>query len=407
LLGALVLGWAAGVSVFLLHRIVVTNDSMSNYGHVWLISDFFQQHHHLPWRLDQLSHGDAPAYPYGFVAWTTAALVRPALGDWVCTLWMVIGIAGVISGTFLAFPEVRRPAAAACILANPILVETIVLFQMPFAWAAAMFLFGIWAYRTDRFWIAVILVGAAQANHAPVLMPIVGLAVLINLRFADRRRMLTGYGVSLLIAAPAAVIVLASPEVGSASRATLVGNLLGTVSLRSLVFLVPVLAAILSLRRPSWLLPAAVGLVALNVILVPLRHNEFAWGLFFRQPDTEVSAFARTPAFEPGATYRILRSGDGKVGMYQLIRAGARLDSEFFPESIDRRSWDSTAEYAKFLEGRSVEYVMLFDNYSVFETNEASLLNTMTTDSCAAEVVRNPDFVVYRVHPANCAADVP
>ena len=56
-------------------------------------------------------------------------------------------------------------------------------------------------------------------------------------------------------------------------------------------------------------------------------------------------------------TYRILRAGDGKVGMYQVLRAGGRLDSEFFPESIVRRTWPSAAEYCTFLRGRHVDRV--------------------------------------------------
>ena len=47
-----------------------------------------------------------------------------------------------------------------------------------------------------------------------------------------------------------------------------------------------------------------------------------------------MARFVTSSAFRPGLTYRVLRTSDGKVGMYQVIRAGGRLDSEFFPESI-------------------------------------------------------------------------
>ena len=407
MLGALIVAWAAAASVFLLHRIVVTNDSLSNYGHVWLISEHLREHHWLPWTLPALLHGTAQAFPYGFVLWTSAALLRPLLGDWVSTLWMVAGIVGVIAGTFAAFPELRKPVAAACVLANPVLVETFILFQMPFAWAASMFLFAVWAYRRERLVLAVVLAGAAQATHAPVLMPIAGVAAAAAWWFRpdERRRLLACYGASLAIAAPAAVVVLVSPVVEDASRATIIANLAGTVGWRALVFLVPLGIVLVSRGREAWLFPIAVGLIALNVLLVPLRHDGYAWGLFFREPDGQVSGFTRTGAFEPGATYRILRAGDGKVGMYQLIRAGGQLDSEFFPESIDRRSWSSEREYATFLSGRSVEYVMLFSNYDPrFGTNEGSLLETMVGDHCATVVTRQYAYVVYRVQPSSCEA---
>lgn len=406
-LGGLIAAWAAAASLFLLHRIVVSNDSLSNYGHVWLISEHIREHHWLPWTLPALLHGDAQAYPYGFIPWTLAALLHPWLGDWVSTAWMVVGTAGLIAGTFAAFPEVRKPLAAACVLANPVLVEMFILFQMPFSWAAALFLFAVWAFRREGTVTAVVLAGAAQATHPAVLMPIALAAVVLACwKQPGRRQELTiCYVISVAIALPAAIVVLTSPVVEDASRATIAANLVGTVAWRSLVFVVPAAIAVAGSRRSGWLAGCAGALIALNLLLVPLRHNAFAWGLFFREPDGQVAAFARSTDFEPGATYRILRAGDGKVGMYQLVRAGAQLDSEFFPESIGRRSWPSERAYATFLESRSVEYVLLFSNYDrTFGTNEGSLLETMAEERCATVIRRNVQYVVYRVTPGECGA---
>lgn len=406
-LGLLIAAWLAAFSLFLLHRIVVSNDSLSNYGHVWLISQHLREHHWLPWKLPQLLHGSAQAFPYGFVPWTLAALLRPLLGDWGSTLWMVIGTAGVIAATFAAFPELRRPLAAACVLANPVLVEMFILFQMPFSWAAAMFLAAVWAFRRERYLLAALLAGAAQATHAAVLMPVVlGAAALTFWRCpAARRPLAATYAGSLVLAVPVAAIVLASPVVEDTSRVTVATNLLGTVAWRALVFAVPALLAWLAVRRQRWLPAALLALVVLNPLLVPLRHNSFAWGLFFRSPDRTVESFTRGSLFEPGATYRILRAGDGKVGMYQLIRAGAQLDSEFFPESIDRRSWPNEDSYARFLASRSVEYVMIFENYDrTFGSNEGNMLTGMVADGCATVTVRNPGYAVYNVNPSHCGA---
>ena len=64
--------------------------------------------------------------------------------------------------------------------------------------------------------------------------------------------------------------------------------------------------------------------------------------------------------------------------MYQLIRHGARLDSEFFPESIVRRSWGSARVYSAFLRHRRVDYVMVFGTYDrKYHTDEHSLLDRL------------------------------
>ncbi|MCC6959657.1 MAG: hypothetical protein IT301_07395 [Dehalococcoidia bacterium] len=405
LLGALIAAWTAAISLLLLHRIVVSNDSLSNYGHVWLITEHLREHHSLPWKLPALLHGDGQAYPYGFLPWTLAALLRPLLGDWVSTLFMAVGAGGVIAGTFAALPELRRPLPAACALANPVLVEMFVLFQLPFAWAAALFLWAAWAFRRERMVAATLLAGAAQATHAAVLMPITAVAFLLawNIFPGRRRGLAMSYAVSVAAALPAAAIVLASPVVSDASRTTVLANFAETVGWRALVFIVPAALAWLTTRRPRGLWPAAILFLALNPLLVPVRHTMFAWGLFFREPDGQVAAFTRTPAFEPGATYRVLRAGDGKVGMYQILKAGGRLDSEFFPESIDRRSWPSQQDYAAFLSKRRVDYVLIFTSYHRrFSTNEESLLNTMSGSRCASVAAQTSEYTAYRVQPSDC-----
>ena len=52
----------------------------------------------------------------------------------------------------------------------------------------------------------------------------------------------------------------------------------------------------------------------------------------------------RSPEFVPGATYRVLRgAADAKLGLYHVLRAGGRLDSELFPESMAMRSFATRA----------------------------------------------------------------
>ena len=107
----------------------------------------------------------------------------------------------------------------------------------------------------------------------------------------------------------------------------------------------------------------------------------------------------RSAGFEPGLTYRILRAADGKVGMYQLLRGGARLDSEFFPESQGRRRFAGLSDYGAFLRDRNVDRVIAFANYDalVHDGNERELLRACGR-LVADDGVRQP-FAVYDVGP--------
>ena len=101
-------GWAVVLLLILRHAVFVSDDSISNYGHVWYVSDRIWRYHHVPWSMPVIGHGKALAFPYAFVPWISAALLRPLLGDWVVTLWLVVGTIGLIAATFWAFPELRR-----------------------------------------------------------------------------------------------------------------------------------------------------------------------------------------------------------------------------------------------------------------------------------------------------------
>jgi hypothetical protein len=355
--------WLLLAAAVLAHDIFVTNDSLSNYAHVWYVAERLWHGHGIPYSMPVIGHGQALAFPYAFIPWTTAALLRPLLGDWVVTLWLVLGLAGLLAATWYAFPELRRP------------------------WAAALLFAAVAFWRRRHAGAAVALAGLAQATHPPVIMPLalLILAVALVRDPVGRRRTLIAYAGSVAIALPAIYMVFASPVVEDTTFATQLANLLGTVGWRLVVVALPF---VLVWQRP-WLrgppaFAAACLLAALVYAMVPLRHDDFAWGALTREPDTVVRDFTGTPDFAPGATYRILRAHDGKVGMYDLIRAGARIDSEFFPESINRRSWSNATAYAAFLAARNVDYVLIFPNYdSTWRTNEHALLRQIASAGCA------------------------
>jgi hypothetical protein len=211
------------------------------------------------------------------------------------------------------------------------------------------------------------------------------------------------YAVSVVVALPAVWIVLASPSVGDASTRTLLTTFFGTVILRAIVVAAPFIG-IAAQRTPLTRVQPVlfVGLIALTVALIPVRQNGYAIGALTRSPDESLLTFVHSDAFRAGATYRILRVGDGKVGMYDLVRSGARLDSEPFPESIDRRSFSSPDEYLAFLDHRHVDYVIVYDTYDArYLTNEHHLLREIAAadraGGCVSLATTGAGYEVYRV----------
>jgi hypothetical protein len=404
-------GWVVVLFMIIRHRVFVSHDSISNYGHVWYVSERLWGGHGLPFRMPIIGHGAAYAFPYGFVPWVTAAVLHPLLGDWVVTLWLVLGAVGVIVATFWAFPELRQGWWAATVLVNPAVVTAAIIGQLPFLWAMTFFLAGVGCWRRGRRWEAAVLVGIAQGTHPAVVLPIGIALVLAWLPFERHpRTLLRWYGLSLLITAPAVWIVFVSPVFLDASTTDIVLNFIGTFIVRALVVFIPVALIVFRRLLPwKWIAPTLFALVlSLNLILLPVLSTRYAWGALRRKPDTTLLTYIDSPKFEAGATYRILRTADGKIGMYQLVRSGGNLDSEFFPESIHRRSYADVEAYSRFLRTRNVDYVIVFDDYDHrYDTNEHTLLKRLVKDhkrtGCtpvlvgASLVTHQPAFDVYSV----------
>jgi len=411
---AVCLAWATVIALVLQHSIFVTNDSLNNYAHVWYVSQRLWHDGVVPLHMRLLGHGNAFAFPYAFLPWVTAALVRPLLGDWAVTLWLVLGFLGVVAATWWAFPELRGGWWTAALLANPMLAEGLLLGQMPFLWATALLFAAVACWRRDRRLVAAVLLGLAQATHPAVVLPLAGVMVAARLYWERRRAQLLGYYlVSLAIAAPAAWFTLASPAAADVSAGALVSNFFNTVTLRAFVIAGPFIG-LLVLRTPLRRYPAVIlaSLLALNAALVPVRHNEFAWTALGRSPDPSLMEFVGSEQFVPGATYRILRVADGKVGMYQLVQHGGRLDADFFPETIGRRSWQRPDDYVAFLRRRAVDYVIIYGAYDRrYRTNEHELLESLAAQPaqpsngpplCTALMMRSREYDVYQVVRQGC-----
>jgi hypothetical protein len=408
--------WAIVLILILRHRVFVSHDSISNYGHVWWVSDHFWSGDGIPYRMPVVGHGKAFAFPYGFLPWFTAALLHPLLGDWVVTLWLVLGSVGLVAATFWTFPEIRRGWWAAITLVNPALVIAPIVGQLPFIWGSAMLMVAIGCWRRQRYVEAAILAGLGQATHPAVVLPIAMLLVLGRLKWeTDKRRLLKFYGISFVIALPATWIVFVSPVFVDSSALVIIAQFFGTLVVRAFVIAVPILLVLFQhlqkrMQEP-WKRWLPIGLFLFTLLLNPalgdLLDTRYAWGALNRKPNTDLLQFVNSPKFEPNKTYRIIRAGDGKVGMYQIVRNGGHLDSEFFPESIDRRSWADPEAYSKFLRTRRVDFVIAYDSYDkTYKTNEHALLDQMSADglvACtaqrvgAAPLAQATHFEVYSV----------
>jgi hypothetical protein len=385
-------GWVWTWTLIVRHAIYVSHDSMISYAHVWYIS-----HHLLRLHMPVLDHGHAFAYPYGVVPWTTAALLRPLVGDRIVTIWFVVGAVGVLAATYWAFPEVRRGWWAAAVLANPALVAGVLIGQQPFLWASALLLLAVGMWRRNRRVWATIFAALAQATHPAIVLPLAALLVagVAVVERRQRRTVLRHYAVSLAVASPAVWLVLASPVVADTSAGTKIAAFFETLGPRTLLLAVPLALAVAATRLPrGWLGRVAgpavvVVLVASTWALWKPLQLPWAYRALWRRPNNAMVGFVREPEFVPGATYRLLRIADGKLGMYQLVQHGARLDSEFFPESMNLRSWGSPRAYGAFLRSRGVQYVMVWGGFDlVYRTNEHATLRRMAdrTDCTVAPV---------------------
>lgn len=408
--GGLAVAWLVCLGRILRHRIFVTHDTLIDYAHVWYISGRLWHCHGLPFRMPVLGHGRALTYPYAFVPWTAAAILRPLVGDWIVTLWLVLGAVLVIVATYWAFPEVRRGWWAAAVLVNPALVAAPLLGQLPFLWASAFLLAAIGSWRRERRWWATVFMALGQMTHPAVVAPMAVAVVAAWWRWEpDRRAFLRHYAFSLLPVVPAAAMVWMSPVFTESSTWVKLVGFVETVTPRSLIVFVPIGLALAYRRRPrdtTAILACVLLVIGIGVYWQPQRLPT-AWIGQWREPDQGMRPFLTSRQFVADRTYRLLRIGDENVAEYQLLRAGGRLDAEFFPESILDVSFPSALAYSRVLRSREVDAVMIWQNYvRVAKTNEKALLDTMARrpparcdgpSVCVSVVAATRRYSVYRI----------
>jgi hypothetical protein len=414
-----VTAWLVVLGFILSHSLFVSHDSLSNYGHVWWVTEQLRSGGGLPFHMPVLGHGEALTFPYGFLPWLVGGLLALAFGDWAVTLLIVVGFVALVGAMFWALPEIRHGWWAAAALLNPTLVMAPIIGQLPFLWATAFFFAAVGCWRRQRRIAAVVLLVVAQATHPAILMPIAFLVIAAWFPWERHKRALVlGYGAAVLASLPFAYLVFDSPVMEDTSIGVKIANFAATLAVRLFVVAAPLALAAIHRTGSRWLPtrlvrrgvePYALGAVAvavfLNVVFLRPFELTWAWAGLARHPDRTLSDFAQSAEFVPGLTYRVLRAGDGKVGMYQLLKAGGRLDSEFFPESIGRHSFAGSAAYSTFLRKRQVDTVIIFNNYDArWRTNEHALLEELAADGrCSAtavgvDVIEHLErFDVYRI----------
>jgi hypothetical protein len=260
-------------------------------------------------------------------------------------------------------------------------------------WAMAMFFAAIACWRAGRTGWAIALAGLGQATHPAVVLPIAAILVAVWMRWEpDRRRLLLAYAASVLIAAPAVWLVFLTPAYTDSSLGVKIANLVDTVAPRLLVVGIPIALVLLRRVARPWMLPSFLAIsLASSVALTTQPDARHAWHDLSKSPELSLMPFIRSAAFRPGLEYRLLSTSDRRMGMYLLIQHGARLDSEFFPESLVRRTWPSESQYCRFLRARAVDRVVVYHHYDLrLRKNEEKLLLLLSSrdrNACRAEGV--------------------
>jgi hypothetical protein len=385
--------WAAVLVGIVRQPVFLTTDMVSNHVHIWYVAEQLWHDHRLPMHMPVLASGDAYAFPYAMLPWIVGAVLWPLGGDRVVTALLVAGAVATVAATYWALPRLRRGWWAVAVLVNPSLVVSVMLGQLPFLWAAAAFMLAIGMWRRDRWVAATVLAAVSMITHPAVMLPVSIIAILCALPFERRRgRLLLCWLAAAVVAVPATWMTVTSPVVDQTSRSTQLYSLLTTVLIRVLVLAIPVLLDALAARWGK-VKGLPVGLVGLSVVLVGLAWLPFqldvGWsGVVRTRPPDELKTFLDEQALEPGRIYRVLPGADQKYGLYQVVRHGAVLDSEFFPESLRRKGFQTDDEYARFLAKRHVQAVVVTPGYQLhFKSNEPERLASLAASGeCAAGI---------------------
>jgi hypothetical protein len=402
---AIVFGLSGAALVLMLTRpFYLGDDSAHSYAHVWYLSEALWRRGEIPLHMSQLENGRALMFPYAFVPWFPAAVAYPVAGDWVVTLAMVAGVAGMLVSLRWWQPAFANPLLLGIFLLNPLLWNGITQFQLATMWAFLFSFLGAGLIERRRRIAAVIALTLAIVAHP--MMGTAAIACYVIFQWADRRAFprdtVILAAVASLIALPATLMFLAAPLVEEAPRSYIVVSAVDNLRRLSIVFL--------ALALPRWrgffarfhtpvLAAGAVSTAAVLVILPPS-------GLWQHSSAQFDDYFAAMPVV-PTASYRVMTLNNREDGMVEFLRRGAVLSDEFFSESRRRESFASTRAYACFLLQKGTTHVVLSALYrQEGGTNEEQLLVELNERGLAhLEFERPGGTVAYELERARLATE--
>jgi glycosyltransferase involved in cell wall biosynthesis len=392
----------AALGLMLLHPFYLGDDSAHSYAHVWYLSKSIFSRHEFPLHVASLENGKAVMFPYGFIPWLPAALLRPITGDWAVTASMVAGVVFlmVAMGRFRA--AMRNPVLLGLFLLNPLFWNGITQFQLTTVWAFAFVFLGLAWLERSRTVLAVVGLALAFTAHplmAAEAVALYGVWELVRTRTLPTR--LVGASlVAMLIATPAIYFFLVTPAIHEANRWRLVLSFLDNLRRLSIVLvplaLPPLTAAIY--RHQRVFVGAGAVLTAGALIFLPPS------GLWESSQPRFAGYLAQHPVQHDGS-YRVMTKNNHEDGMFEFMTAGAVLANEFFTESEHRQRFPQADAYVCMLATRGVRHVVISGEYPArFARSERQRLDELVAAGQASlEYTGSDGTVAYAVDPPAAA----
>lgn len=380
--------WSVVLLLMLTKPVFLGTDSMNNYAHVWYLQDRIFNYAEFPKHIHLLDNGEALVFPYGFAPWMVGAMLFPLFGDWIVTALMVTGVVALVVTACLVRPQMRDPWLLGIFVLNPFFVDAVLVMQFSFVWAAVFFFLMVTAAERERWVWAAVLAWLTVTTHPIMGGAAVGIYALFALATWRKKQghFLASVAVAGALATPFIWLTLQTPSLGDNNVATVVLSVLDILPRRGLVMGAPFLLAALAPQIRQHYVPMVALVVGGLMISVPLANGMFGYAQgsyegLVRGPEGLYRDFLASPEFDRDAVYRVLEPNQREDGMYDFIRAGAVLSSEFFTESTFRRDF-TEPQYQCFLGVKETDFVAIEGAYvEQYDVNELELLQQLESKS--------------------------
>ncbi|MGH2586972.1 MAG: glycosyltransferase family 2 protein, partial [Dehalococcoidia bacterium] len=274
---AVLLPFAALLTVIASKNIFLGVDAINNYVHVWYLNDALVNHLDFPLHAEPLDNGRATAMPYGGVPWLLGAVLYQFLGDRSVTLLLVIGLVGLVATATFVRPAMRSPWMTILFIINPFFVDAVFSVQFPFIWSGCIFFLYVMLLDRRRYALAGALgwmsVSAQPINGGGAVLAY-GLWAFWQ-RPAERPKLLLLAGIGAVALIPVAVLALDTPALSDNGTLLIVRSIIADIPRRGLILAFPFIIQALGpviLRR--YQLVAGTAALALAVWL-PFANGAF------------------------------------------------------------------------------------------------------------------------------------